>query len=278
MLKPGRAHHPELRRRLTREARVSYDVRHPGVVTCYGGGLLPDGSPYVVFERLRGISLLSLLGGRGTLGLGETIAVGRKLARVLSAVHAAGYVHRDVKPEHVILSDDRGLLSVRLIDFGICLSRREQMDGAERGQVFGTPGYASPEQIVGEVAVDHRADFFGLGATLFQALTGVAPYRGGNAAVTLHRTLLAAAPKVSWLRSGVPRALDDLLARLLAREREERPQNGRCVERALMAVSDTPLQRAEDGLRQLCLDGFARKRKPEVDHRSPTRALTVAQP
>ena len=175
-----------------------------------------------------------------------------------------------------MLFGDRGTLGVRLIDFGICLSRGESLEPWETGSVFGTPGYASPEQITGESSIDGRSDLFGLGATLFHALTGVPPHRGHTAAAVLHRTLLEDAPSVSWLRPGVSRSFDGVIHQLLARDRDLRPWNGRQVARALAAVSDTPLQAAEEGLLRAVTRRQVAGASP-VTHDSPTRALAVQQ-
>lgn len=274
MLLPREAHGADLSARLRLEAEVSREVHHPGVVACLGQGTLYDGSPYVVFERLFGQSLLELLKARGPLSAAETAVVGRGVARVLSAVHAAGYVHRDVKPEHVMLSEERGMLRVHLIDFGVCQARQEQ-PGAMRevGRVYGTPGYAAPEQILGEGRVDGRSDLYALGATLYHALLGAPPFGEGNAAVVMRRTLSETPMRVSRGRADVPQALDACITRLLSRAPDGRPLNARVVERALTSAVDTDLARAEERLLSAMLESRAWLQKGRTIDTTPTREL-----
>ncbi len=232
----------ELIRRLRSEARISAAIRHPGIVACLDQGTLHDGSPYVVFERVRGDSLLALLRRWGRLSVGETLVVAQRVARVLAAVHSAGYVHRDVKPEHVMLCSDGPQLSVRLIDFGVCIGPGTENELARNGfGVYGTPGYASPEQAAAE-DVDARSDLFGLGATLYEALSGKLPFSGSNAAAVLTRTLSVDALPLSRLRPDCPRAVEAMVGQLLSRDRELRPHSARVVARDLARTSDTSLE------------------------------------
>jgi serine/threonine protein kinase len=249
MLLPREAHVRDLCERLRIEAAVPRAVHHPGLVACLGEGELYDGSPYVVFERVVGQSLLELVKSLGPLPSAEATVVFRGVARVLSAVHAAGYVHRDVKPEHILLSEERGMLRVHLIDFGVCQPSAAWPGSLrEQGRVFGTPGYAAPEQILSEGRIDARADLYALGATMYQALTGQLPFGEGNAAVLMRRTLEQSPARVSRLCPAVPAALDTCVQRLLARSPDERPLNARVVERALTQAVDTDLARAEQRL------------------------------
>lgn len=265
----------ELAGRLRNEARVSHEVRHPGIVECLGQGVLPDGSPYVVFERVRGESLLSLMRRVGRLGFGEALVVAQRVARILAAVHDAGYVHRDIKPEHVVLSAEGPLLGVRLLDFGVCQLRDEPAPRRQRFAVYGTPGYASPEQAAGDF-VDARSDLFGLGATLFEALTGKAPFNGPNPAAILTRTLSQPALPVSALRNDCPRALEALVMKLLARDRDDRPASARVLARELGRCSDIALESCAEALTKRIRQGYTPSRLPTPDQNTPTRRIKAA--
>jgi eukaryotic-like serine/threonine-protein kinase len=274
MLLPREAHVRDLCERLRIEAAVPRAVHHPGLVACLGEGALYDGSPYVVFERVVGQSLLELLKSQGPLPTAEAVVIFRGVARVLAAVHAAGYVHRDVKPEHVLLSEERGMLRVHLIDFGVCQpSSAWPGNLREQGRVFGTPGYAAPEQILSEGRIDARADLFALGATMYQALSGLMPFGDGNAAVLMRRTLEYAPVRLSRLRADVPAALDTCVTRLLARSPDERPLNARVVERAMTQAVDTDLARAEMRLLGALTQSQAWLRAGGTVDTTPTRAL-----
>lgn len=276
LLAPAYAADPELARRLREEARISLAVRHPGVVECVDQGVLHDGSPYVVFERVRGLSLLSLLRRWGRLSVGEALVVAQRTARVLAAVHAAGYVHRDVKPEHIVLCTDTQQLGLRLLDFGVCVGPSTEQEGArQRFGVYGTPGYASPEQAAAE-QVDGRSDLYGLGATLFEALTGRPPFSGRNPAVILTRTLREDPLPLSRLRPDCPRAVEALVGQLLSRDPAQRPYNARVVARELGRVSDTSLEAEARVLHERVLSVAQVVPGSNGGEQMPTRRLRAA--
>jgi serine/threonine protein kinase len=232
------AHHQGLAQRLEREAVAGRNIRHPGVVPVLNQGRLSAGRPYVVFARLRGESLLSLLARGERLAPAQAALVAQRVTRVLSAVHGAGYVHRDVKPEHIVLTREEQRLRVHLIDFGVCQAPDSVGEPAtsERGLVFGTPGYLAPEQAAGLLA-DPRTDLYGLGATLFELIAGRAPFAGPNPARVLQRVLSEDAPRLDPSTHGAPQALCALTHRLLARDPAARPTNARALSRELSVLA-----------------------------------------
>lgn len=228
---------PELARRLLREVEVADRVAHPGVAPAIDQGYLSDGSPYVVQKRLHGDSLAQLLRRYGSLPIAETATIALRVSSILHHVHAAGFVHRDVKPEHILLDRTAdGALLVQLLDFGICASKTasEEEKNAERGRVFGTPSYASPEQAYGDPFVDARADIFGLGVVVFECLTGRLPHRARNVNALLRRIIREDAPRVGLLVPTVGRDLDGLVARAIARVPAARFPSARAFGRALL--------------------------------------------
>jgi serine/threonine-protein kinase len=275
MLRRELAHRADLCLRLRREAEVARAVRHPGVVSCLAQGELPDGSPYVVFERLSGESLLRLLRRRGPLPVTQALAVARRVSRVLSAVHGAGYVHRDLKSEHVWLSSENGALQVALIDFGVCQPPDGDAASHLAHQVLGTPGYLAPEQAAPSGPASARSDLYGLGATLFEALTGRPPYAGPSAVGLLRLALSEDAAPLGQLRAEVPRAVERLVQGLLSRAPESRPLNARVVERALSQLADTPLARAEAELALELRSGPDAALVQTLDEGRPTRTASA---
>lgn len=238
VLRPQFAGHADLERRLRREAEVHERVRHPGIVPVHDVGMLEDGSPYLVMERMRSESLLRFVRRQGLLTPDEAAVLMVRLASILHAVHHGGYVHRDIKPEHVLM--DRladGSLHVSLLDFGVCAAEtapaaeRER----ERGRVYGTPSYVSPEQAGGQPHVDGRADLFSLGTTMFECLTGALPFSGSTVSNLLRRILLEDAARASTLRWDVPTWLDDAIAAIMQRDPASRPAGARAMGRALLA-------------------------------------------
>ncbi len=239
MLRESLAQEPNLRRRLVRESEVTRAVRHAGIAEVHDVGFLPDGSPYLVMRRAHGESLSGLLRRRGRLDPSEVAVIGAKVAGILHHVHAAGYVHRDVKPEHVML-DRTGLgeLHVTLLDFGVCAADTAPLDEreSERGRVYGTPSYASPEQASGNPFIDGRADLWGLGITLYEALAGRLPYRGATVMQLLRTIIGEDAPPVQRF-ARVPDELAAVVHRLLARPPADRFMSGRAASRALVEAT-----------------------------------------
>lgn len=231
--------HAELARRLRREGEVARVVAHPGIVPVLDEGILEDGSPFLVLERLSGECVARILHRRGPLPPSYVAAITLRAAAILHAAHAHGYVHRDVKPEHIVL--DRtidGYLDVRVLDFGVCASSRapEEERESERGRVYGTPAYVSPEQASGKPEVDARADVFSLGTFMFEALTGRVPFTGPNVANVLRRIIREDAPRVGLLLPDLDLRFDDVVSRALARKPEDRFPSARSLARALLPL------------------------------------------
>lgn len=271
------AEHPDLVRRLRREARVGRELHHRGIVRCVDEGELHDGSPYLVMERLQGESLLSLLSRVERLPAAAACLIGAQVASVLHAVHSKGYVHRDVKTEHVWLSPrEGGGLSVHLLDFGVCLSLDGESERLlrERGRVFGTPGYVSPEQARGDEVIDARSDLFSLGVVLFEAIGGERPFRGENAAILLRRAIEQRAPDLRHVQADVPTQVASWVARLLSPEPAQRPQNARIAERGLLALATPP--RALERSLAAQLRSHAEIPQAGSLYTAPTRNLAVS--
>jgi eukaryotic-like serine/threonine-protein kinase len=167
--------------RFAREARALASVRHPSVVDVFEVGEF-NGQPYLVMEYLAGANARDWLLRHGPLPAEAVVTLGAQLCDALAAVHAAGIVHRDIKPDNVVLEADG---SIRLTDFGI--ARMEVEASLTRtGGLIGSPAYMAPEQILGG-AVDARADLFSTGVTLYQMLTGELPFQGASIMEVAHR-------------------------------------------------------------------------------------------
>ncbi len=236
MLRPQFIRNVDLNHRLRREAEVSRRVRHPGIIPVIDQGTLIDGSPYIVMRRMYGESLSRLLLRVRGLRSDHVMAIALRLAPILHSVHSAGYTHRDIKPEHILLNrSTTGNLLVYLLDFGVCASSRMSEDDRNRelGKVFGTPVYVSPEQAAGNPDVDGRADLFSLGIVLFEALTGRMPFSGTTIPKLLLSILRQDAPRTRTINPDITPELDDIVASLLSREPEERLSSARVLSRVL---------------------------------------------
>jgi serine/threonine-protein kinase len=163
--------------RFLREAHALNKIKHPAIVEILEIGRVPDGRPYYAMELLHGVNLRRLLQREGRLSPIESYEIVEQVCAALGAAHAVGIVHRDVKPENVIVTSDR---NVRLVDFGV--AKLLEPDPGAPGltttqQVIGTPVAMAPEQILC-LAVDQRTDIYGLGTLVYNMLTGVYPFRG----------------------------------------------------------------------------------------------------
>jgi protein kinase-like protein len=179
LLRAAAAHEAVASDRLRREAEALGLAWHPNVVEVIDHGHLPDGTAYLVMELLHGESLAARLSSKGRLSPWELLPVAMQVCDALAAVHAAGVVHRDVKPSNIFLSvdhdDPMGAERVKLLDFGIARVEWEETRITNTGGPLGTPGYMSPEQEVGSGEVDGRSDLFALGAVLYECLVGEPP-------------------------------------------------------------------------------------------------------
>ncbi len=217
------------RRRFAREARVLGRLRHPHIMPIHEVGEA-DGTPFLVMPLLSGGSLESRIERDGPLEPREAVRIAGKLARALRAAHEAGLVHRDVKPANVLFDDDRDGAPV-LADFGLVGRAADQDEAAAvvsahlsvGGAFLGTPGYAPPEQALGQLGeIDGRSDVYGLGATLYAMLTGAPPFSASTPMEVLTAQMRGHLEPPSAHRPGVPAWLDELVLACLAPERDER--------------------------------------------------------
>ena len=192
---------PVMAKRFAREARAAAAIHHPGVVSIYAVGTLADGRPYLAMEYVEGKPLDSIL-SNGPLPVSRALTIARQIASALSETHAAGVVHRDLKPTNVMWRRDRnGDDVITLVDFGIAICKPGNAEATRltANNLIGTPHYMSPEQAHGEV-VDARADLYALGCLLHELLTGDTPYDGSGFEVLLAHLGRPALGKRTWDR------------------------------------------------------------------------------
>ena len=218
--------------RFEREGNVLAALSHPGIVQVVAAGVLDDESPFLAMEWLDGEDLAARH-RRRPLSLRLALDLAEQVAHALSAAHAAGIVHRDVKPSNVFLVGDPP--QVKLVDFGVATTGDVRL--TNRGHLIGTPAYMAPEQARGENVVDARADLFALGATLFELIAGRPPHVGPTPIATLARLVTTPAPQLSELVPSVPQALDELMASLLATSPDDRPSSAAEVAVALAGIA-----------------------------------------
>ena len=215
--------------RFAREARVLAELLHPAIVRYVAHGITAHGQAFLAMEWLEGEDLRERL-ARDGLTVTESIALARRVAEGLAAAHARGIVHRDVKPSNVLLLDGDPART-KLLDFGIVRLQAPSLAPTPRpmtgsGIVLGTVGYMSPEQAMGDRALDARTDVFALGCVLFECLTGRPAFSGAHAVAVLAKVLREEAPRLREVRPELPPALDELVARMLSKNQAARPSDG----------------------------------------------------
>ena len=199
--------------RFRREAEVTSRLGHPNIVGVLDFNTLPSGQPYIVLEYLEGESLADRLDRAGPIGLDEALAYATQIASALSAAHAAGVVHRDLKPDNIFLvPSPAGLPIVKVLDFGISKMRGSVTVQTKEAQILGTPQYMSPEQANGKNSeVDARTDVWALGTIVFEMLVGQPAFAGETMTSLLVNVLVNPSPSLRGT-PGVPdrvaRALD----------------------------------------------------------------------
>ncbi|MCO5172111.1 MAG: serine/threonine protein kinase [Planctomycetes bacterium] len=249
--------------RLRREGEVVARLRHPGIVSAVDAGALPDGAPYLLFELVEGQTLGERLRAGPPPEEACVVGWGRALASALAHAHAAGVVHRDVKPDNVLVDLDGRL---RLADFGVALVL--DLERLTRtGQVVGTPSHMAPEQAGGPGGVGPWTDVHALGALLFEACCGASPFEGPDLATCLASVIGAPAPRLRERRPDASPGLEAVVARCLAKDPSARyPDAG-----ALLA----DLERLAAGQRPDAL-GRAPRRWPIAAAAALVVALVVA--
>ena len=215
LMHPHLAEDPVAAERFVREARAAARLSHPHVVSVLDQGHAPDGLPYLVMEHVDGETLRDRLRRRGALSPHEALEVLEPVLDGLAAAHRAGLVHRDVKPENVLIARTG---RVTVADFG--LTRAVDQHTAS-GTVLGTVGYASPELVTGRW-VDTRADVYSAGIVLFELLAGRRPFAGAPLAVARAHAE-GHVPDLRSLDPGIPAGLARLVVRATSRDPHGRP-------------------------------------------------------
>jgi CheY-like chemotaxis protein len=204
--------------RFKSEIRLARRISHRNVVRTHDLGEA-DGTAFVTMEFVRGLTVRELLTTRGRLGTASTLAIGRQFAAALAVAHAAGVIHRDVKPENALL-DGEGVLKV--MDFGIARLAQTSTSVTQAGMIVGTPAYMSPEQLIGE-EIDPRSDLYALGVVLYECLTGHAPFSAPSVVALIGKVLATAPKPPSEVAPDIPPAFSALVMQLLAKSPDGRP-------------------------------------------------------
>ncbi|HST68868.1 MAG TPA: serine/threonine-protein kinase [Solirubrobacterales bacterium] len=227
-------------RRFAEESRIAASIEHPNVVPIYAAGE-ERGVPWIAMRYVAGSDLGRRIAREGRLDPAEAVALIAQVGNGLDAIHAAGLIHRDVKPPNVLLGGDPGSEHAYITDFGVARNIATESGLTQTGRFVGTLDYVAPEQISGE-PIDARVDVYALGCLLFKLLTGEVPFPREGEAARLYAHLNDPPPAPSLYATAVPAALDDVVARAMSKSPGDRyPSAGDLGRAAQAALSGTAI-------------------------------------
>jgi eukaryotic-like serine/threonine-protein kinase len=243
VLRLERSRDADMVQRFFNEAQAATAIRHPGIVQIFDVGVAPDGQAYFVMELLEGQSLTALL-ARRRLDPVACCRIGRQIANVLQAAHAAGITHRDLKPDNLFLVPDAEVIGgerVKVLDFGIAKLAGELPASTQTrtGLVMGTPNYMSPEQCRSVRAADARSDIYSLGCILFEMACGRLPFLSESAMELIGAHVHVTPPHPQNLAPNLPPELSALIAKMLSKHPDARPQTMTAIGRTLDEILRT---------------------------------------
>ena len=232
---------PELGRSLSadrfrREIQLAAKLQHPHIVPLLAAGATPDGMLYYTMPYIDGDSLRRRLTRAGELPIPEALRILRQIVDALAYAHARGVVHRDIKPDNVLLSGNHAMVT----DFGVSKALSTATGPTSLtslGVALGTPAYMAPEQAAADPNTDHRADIYAIGILAYELLTGHPPFQGSSAQQVLASHATVAPPRIIPLRASVPQPLEDLVMLCLEKHAADRPQTADDVLQRLETLS-----------------------------------------
>lgn len=231
-LRPELVRDPVSIERFKSEIRLARHISDRHVVRTHDFGD-HEGTFYLTMEYVEGITVRQLIDQRGRLGMAATIAIATQLAQSLAVAHDEGVIHRDIKPQNLLL-DANGVLKV--MDFGVARLGNTSTGLTQAGMLVGTPAYMAPEQIASD-SFDARADLYAAGVVLFECLTGRLPFLATTPVAMIAKTMMEAPPAPASLNPEISPALSALVLRLLAKEPDARPASGSELGRLLAELA-----------------------------------------
>jgi serine/threonine-protein kinase len=227
ILKPELAADPRIAQRFEQEARAASRVRHPHAINVTDYGIGQGNTPFLVMELVEGLTVRELLSRDGPFNIERVVNILHQACGALEVAHSVGVIHRDIKPDNIIISEYDGRDWVEVVDFGVAkiqedVNRRAALTGANF--IIGTPRYMSPEQCE-EKPVDARSDIYSLGVVVYEMLTGEAPFEGGSSTRLLMAHVAEPPPPLREKRPDISPEIESVVMRTLDKNPNRRPQS-----------------------------------------------------
>ena len=250
--------------RFRREAQMAARLKHPNAVSVYDFGITPDGLMYLVMEQVEGRSLRQIIKQEGSLTLSAATDISMQVCAALDEAHRQNIIHRDIKPDNIIVNMRPSGLHVKVLDFGIAKLRDLTTSNlTETGSVMGTPHYMSPEQCMGE-ELDSRSDIYSFGIVLYEMLCGVVPFNSPTSTAVVVQQVTQAPPQPRSIKADISPAVEAVLLHALEKRREARPQTAGALAQELSAAVHGTMP--------------SRTTVPSLIDKAPTTGRTEAQP
>lgn len=240
VLLPEVAASPDALDRFVQEARTSSEIGSPHIPRCYDFGFLADKRAYMLMELVEGESVAAMIARHGPLPVAEVKQILQEAAEAFALAHDRGIIHRDIKPEHLIVERRGSALYVKILDFGIAKVFASNTGLTQAGAFMGTALYCSPEQVLGQ-PVDAASDVYALGATAYEMLTGQRPY-GGEAGHVLGLKTQRDPIAMLKLRPELPSAVVSTIERMMVRDRSQRLATMRAAASEISAWPEDPVR------------------------------------
>ena len=233
ILHPEQVRDPQSMERFRREAQAAARLKHPNAVNIYDFGVSTDGLVYLVMEIVEGKNIRTMIREQGPMTPRMAGEILMQACAALEAAHKQNIVHRDIKPDNIVVDVTPTGVRVKVLDFGIAWMRDMATASlTQTGNVIGTPHYMSPEQCLGE-ELDSRSDIYSMGVVLFEMLAGVVPFNSPTSTAVIIQHVNQAPPPLRVINISVPPAVESVVLHALSKRREDRPQSAHLLAQEL---------------------------------------------
>jgi serine/threonine protein kinase len=261
--------------RFRREAQASARLKHPNAVTIHDFGVSAEGLQYLVMELVEGSSLRQIIKEQGPLNPSVATEIITQVCAALDEAHRQNIIHRDIKPDNIIINLVANVLRVKVLDFGIARLRDQTASNlTQTGSVMGTPHYMSPEQCIGE-ELDNRSDIYSLGIVLYEMLCGIVPFNSPTSTAVVVQHVTQTPPPLRVLNVSISAAVESVVLQALEKRREARPQTAGALARDLNSAVQGLVVSSMSSSPQSAANNMSTQHSVSASGTQPTLVLTT---